>query len=330
MSEVRAEEQPLTTGQTRGQWRAWVPRAVPLTALLLLILAFSGTGNFLTTRNANGILLSVAPLLLVAAGATLPILIGSIDLSLAGIIDISGGAGAVLISHHGEVCLVAIPVIGLVAGVINGLLVAVGRLPSFLVTLGTSYAFTGLTDIIMTNVPVSYTGSVSQSLGVGSVTLIGLEIPYLALIALGVLGILILFTSRGRYGRYMYAVGGGERVAALAGVRVRRTKILAFALAGFLAGFAALALTMSAQAATPTAGDAFLLTSIAAVVIGGTSLSGGIGGPQWTLLGVLVILVLNDGMTLAGINPDYQTVIRGLAIIVASALTIRRLSDIVK
>lgn len=311
-------------------WRTWVPKAVPFTALVLLIIAFSGTANFFTARNLNSILLSLAPLLLVSVGATIPILIGSIDLSLGAIIDIAGGTGAVLVTKHGEVALVAVPLIGLAAGVLNGLVVAFGRLPSFLVTLGASYVFSGLADLIMHDAPVSYTGSFSHSVGDGQWNLLGLEIPYLAVIALAILIVVTIFATRTRYGRGCYAVGGAERVAGLAGLPVRRVKVASFAVAGLLAGLAALALTMSAQAATPTAGDEYLLTSIAAVVIGGTSLSGGVGGPQWTLLGVLVILVLGDGMTLAGINPDVQTVIRGLVIVLASALTIRRLSDIVK
>jgi ribose transport system permease protein/putative xylitol transport system permease protein len=119
-------------------------------------------------------------------------------------------------------------------------------------------------------------------------------------------------------------------VARLAGVPVKRVKVATFMLSGLLASVGGLMLVMRASAGTPDMGEPFLLQSIAAVVVGGTSLSGGIGGVQWTLMGALVITTLENGMTLAGVAPEYQIIVRGLVIIVASALTIRRLSDVVK
>jgi ribose transport system permease protein/putative xylitol transport system permease protein len=146
------------------------------------------------------------------------------------------------------------------------------------------------------------------------------------LVGVAIISILTVYT---RHGRYLYAIGGGEVVARLSGVKVDRYKILAFALSGTLAGAAGLALTMRASAATPQMGDPFLLTSVAAVVVGGTALLGGIGGPHWTILGALVIITLDDGMIIANVDPDYQTVIRGLVIILASALTLRRQGQVV-
>ena len=138
------------------------------------------------------------------------------------------------------------------------------------------------------------------------------------------------FALRTRWGRHIYAIGGNETVARLAGVNVVRYKILAFALSGLFAGIAGMVLTMGASGASPSMGESFLLTAIAAVVVGGTSLLGGIGGPQWTVLGALVLLTLDDGMVIAGIDPNYQTVIRGGVIIVAAALTLRRTGGVVK
>ena len=324
---------PARSGFVGTAWRTrqtWLPRVVPFMALILILIAFSSTAGFLSVRNLETVLRQLPVLLLVAGGATLPILLGSIDLSLAGIIVLAGGTSAVLVADMGEKALWLAPLIGLAAGVINGLIVAVAKLPSFLVTLGTLFVFDGLAQIIMEGVPHPYTGDVSQDVGRNDLMVAGIRFPYLTLLAAVILLALIVFTIRNRHGRYITAVGGGERVARLSGVRVVRVKVLAFALAGLMAGLAGMFLTMRSSAATPTMGDPFLLTSIAAVVVGGTSLSGGIGGPQWTVLGALVIIVLDNGMTLAGINPDYQTIIRGLVIIVASALTIRRLSDVVK
>lgn len=323
-----ADETPVARA-----WRtreSWLPKVVPLLALFLIVLAFSGASGFLSERNLETVLRELPVLMLVAVGATLPILLGSIDLSLGGIMVLAGGTAAVLVPEHGEKALLLAPLIGLTAGLLNGVIVAGARLPSFLVTLGTLYAFEGLGTIIMNGVPHPYLGEISREIGNGRLSILGLNLSYLFVIALTITALIVLFIARARHGRYIVAVGGGERVSRLAGINVRRVKILTFALAGLLAGLAAMFLTMRSSAATPTMGDPFLLTSIAAVVIGGTSLSGGIGGPQWTVLGALVIIVLDNGMTLSGIDPDYQTIIRGLVIIVASALTIRRLSDVVK
>jgi ribose transport system permease protein/putative xylitol transport system permease protein len=327
---VSTVRRQLASPSARAAVQVWLPRSVPFLALGLMIVAFASTPNFIGVTNLEAILRQLPVLLLVAAGATLPIMLGSIDLSLGGIMVLAGGSAAVLVPKHGEQALLVAPLIGLAAGFVNGLVVAGARLPSFLVTLGTLFVFDGLAQIVMGGIPHPYTGEVSRSLGTQSTSVLGLSVPYTAFLALTILAVLTLFAVRTRWGRYLYAVGGGENVARLSGVHVGRVKVMAFTLAGLLAGVAGLVLTMRASSATPDMGDPFLLTSIAAVVVGGTSLSGGIGGPQWTLLGALVILVLDDGMTLAGINPDYQTIIRGLVIIAASALTLRRTGSAVK
>jgi len=328
MSAISSEIATPTSGQR--QWQTWIPKAVPFTALLLLILVFSATPAFLTGRNFEAIINALPVLVMVAAGATFPILLGSIDLSSAGIIVLSGGVGAAIAARHGENWLLVAPLIGLAAGLFNGILIAFARLPSFLVTLGTYFAFTGLAQVIMDGVPQPFTANWSAHVGSDRINVLGINLSYLVVIAAVVLAMLIVFSVITRYGRYIYAIGGAERVARLAGVPVKRVKLATFMLSGLLASIAGLMLTMRASAGTPDMGDPFLLQSIAAVVVGGTSLSGGIGGVQWTIMGALVITTLENGMTLAGVAPEYQIIVRGLVIIVASALTIRRLSDVVK
>jgi ribose transport system permease protein/putative xylitol transport system permease protein len=154
-------------------------------------------------------------------------------------------------------------------------------------------------------------------------TLIG-GIPNVAVISVGVLLLLTLVGFWTRLGRYLYAIGGGERAARLAGVPLARYKILAFALAGALAGFAGVELTGQVGTGTPLAGDVFLLDSIAAVVVGGTALSGGVGGFHRTLLGVLVISILSTGMNITSVHPYTQQIVKGIVVIVAVALTIDR------
>jgi ribose transport system permease protein len=324
MSAVSTEMSTPPTAQR--QWQTWIPKAVPFTALLLLVLVFSATPAFLSERNFEAIVNALPVLVMVAAGATFPILLGSIDLSAAGVIVLSGGIGATLAARHGEAWLLVAPLIGLTAGLINGLLVAVAKLPSFLVTLGTYFTFTGIAQVIMDGVPQPFTADVTAHIGTDRFNFLGINLSWLVLIAAVILAVLVVFSIMTRYGRYIFAIGGAERVARLAGVPVKRVKVATF----MLSGLGGLMLVMRASAGTPDMGEPFLLQSIAAVVVGGTSLSGGIGGVQWTLMGALVITTLENGMTLAGVAPEYQIIVRGLVIIVASALTIRRLSDVVK
>jgi ribose transport system permease protein/putative xylitol transport system permease protein len=328
MSAVSTEIATPPTAQR--QWQTWIPKAVPFTALLLLVLVFSATPAFLTERNFEAIVNALPVLVMVAAGATFPILLGSIDLSAAGVIVLSGGIGATLAARHGEAWLLVAPLIGLTAGLINGLLVAVAKLPSFLVTLGTYFTFTGIAQVLMDGVPQPFTADVTAHIGTDRINVVGINLSWLVLIAAVILAVLVVFSVMTRYGRYIFAIGGAERVARLAGVPVKRVKVATFMLSGLLASIGGLMLVMRASAGTPDMGEPFLLQSIAAVVVGGTSLSGGIGGVQWTLMGALVITTLENGMTLAGVAPEYQIIVRGLVIIVASALTIRRLSDVVK
>ena len=301
---------------------------VPFLALVLVVLAFSGSSGFLSAANLESILRQLPVLLLVAVGQTFVILTGGIDLSVATNITLSGAVAAVLVEDLGESALLLAPVVGMVIGVLNGLLVAKGKLPSFLVTLGTLFAIRGAAQLVTGGVPQPYVGPTSRELTSGTVAIGPVDVTYILLITAVIVGLGIVFAVATRSGHYIYAVGGGEVAARFAGVKVERHKILAFALCGMFAGTAGMVLTMRAQSATPLMGEPFLLTSIAAVVIGGTGLLGGTGGPHWTILGALVVITLDNGMVIAGINADYQLIIRGLVIILAAALTLRRVGVI--
>jgi ribose transport system permease protein len=316
----------LSNVRSRGNGSR-VRELVPFLALILLLLIFSQAAHFLSISNAENIVRQLPVLLMVAVGQTFVVLIGSIDLSVAGTINLAAAVSAVLVQQYGEIGLLAAPLVGMSAGVVNGLIVARARLPSFLVTLGSLFVLNGLALVITDGFPKSFTSSWVRYLTEDSI--LGSVSP-IAIIALILWGFAVVYAIRTRFGRFLYAIGGGEEVARLSGIRVQRHKVVAFALSGLFAGFASLFLVMRASAATPNMGDPFLLTSVAAVVVGGTSLSGGIGGPHWTLLGALVIIVLDNGMTIAGLNPNFQTIIRGLVIIAAAALTIRRQSNVVK
>ena len=330
--QVRLEATPGPSNGDRG--RRWsgvrggrlvdVARATtPYAALAAMVVYFSiASPYFLTVGNLQDIARQGAVLLVVALGATFVILMGSIDLSVASIVTLSGIATALLAQEHINevVVLLLVVCIGATAGLINGVLFAYVRLPSFLVTLGTSYAYNGAALLPIAGVPVvlnapHIAGVVNSDVG---------GVPTIALIAVGCLVTGIVVAKFTPFGRAIYAIGGAERVAALAGMPVARYKALAFVLSGACAAIAGLLLSARLDSGSPGMGDPFLLSSIAAVVISGTPLTGGIGGPQRTVLGVLILGVVLDGMTLLSIDPFTQNIVEGVVVIAAVAAAIQR------
>jgi len=310
----------VPVASTSFNWQA----AAPIIALVALVVVFTVLNpNFLSAYNASNLMRQSSVLLVLAVASTFIILMGSIDLSIGSIVTLSATIGALLFEKYGPVGLIAVPLVGLICGVFNGVLFAYARLPSFLVTLGTLFMFDGFSLILSDGRPRPVSTRTFDTAFNG--TLFGF-LPIVTLWAVAILLLAIFIASRTRFGRYLYAIGGGEKVARLSGVAIERQKFLAFVLSGFLGGFAALLLIFRLQAATTGMGASYLLTSIAAVVIGGTSLSGGVGGPQKTLIGVLVIAILTNGMDVVSVQPFLQTVIMGAVVILAVGLTINRAS----
>lgn len=295
----------------------------PVVALVVMVVTFSALNEqFLTTANGLNVLRQAMVLLVVALGQTFVILMGSIDISLAAIMSLVGMSGALLMRDHGEWAVLFALLIGLAAGALNGWLFAYLRLPSFLVTLGSLFFIGGIALYISggRSVPVTPGSTVGSIFG-GNVA--G-SFPTAAFWALAATVLAILVAARTKFGRYMYAIGGGEAVARLSGVPVRRHKFYAFVVAGGLAGLAGLLLLFRLQGGDARMGDSFLLPSIAAVVIGGTPLTGGMGGPARTVLGVLMIALLKNGMDLAAVDPFIEQIIFGAVVILAVALTMDR------
>jgi len=297
---------------------------LPLFVLVALLVCFTAaSAAFLTQDNLFNVLRQTSVLLIVASGTTFIILQGSIDLSMGAVVTLTGITSAILLRDT-DIGLLVIPaalLVGLLAGLVNGLTFAYLKVPSFLVTLGTQFALIGVGLLLSKGASVVIDNESVIVLASG--TTIG-EVPNIALWAVGVYLISIGIARYTIFGRYVYAIGGGERVAALSGVSVRRYKLLAFGLAGLLAGLGGLLLASRVQAGTPGMGDSLLLDSIAAVVIGGTALTGGIGGPARTLIGVLIIGILSNGLNILAVDPRLQLVIKGLIVIVAVVITTDR------
>ncbi len=313
-------------------WRRRVPslRTIgPLLAFIILFVAFSVlNSSFLTAANGLNILRQSSNLLVVALAGTFVIVTGSIDISVGSVMSLTGMTGAILMAQYGPWALPIALLFGLTCGAINGVLFAYARLPSFLVTLGTLFVIQGVTNLVSGGAALAVQpGSIFGSIFGGQVGLF----PAAAFWALGLAGAAAFVAQRTKFGRYMYAIGASENVARLSGVPVRRYKFFAFLLSGILAGLAGVLLLFRLQGADPNMGTPFLLPAIAAVVVGGTPLTGGIGGPIRTLLGVLIISILSNGMDLMSVDPFVEQIIYGVVVIAAVAMTMdRRAGSLVK
>jgi ribose/xylose/arabinose/galactoside ABC-type transport system permease subunit len=293
----------------------------PVGLLVLLCLGFALTSDrFLTVNNGLIILQQSAVLLVAAVAMTFVIVSGSIDLSVGSVVALSALAAATFSADLGVWAIVPAIAIGVVCGLVNGLLFAYGKIPSFIVTLGTMVIFRGLVLLYTKGAPVSiadrefllfYTG---RSLGVPNAVLI-------AVVATIVAAIIFNHTV---FGREVRAVGGGERVALLSGIRVNNVKLWVFVLCGALCGLAGLLQSARTIAATAQLAQGLELDVIAAVVVGGTPLTGGIGRIRGTVLGVLIIAILSNGMNMTGVDPYLQNILKGLVLIIAVFLTIDR------
>lgn len=295
----------------------------PFVSVLLIVAYFTlQSSHFLTFDNLTNVGRQAAVLLLVALAGTVVILIGSIDLSVGANVTLSGIISALAVDNVGLLAAIVLGVAaGAIIGLINGSIYTMLKVPSFLVTLGTMSVCAGVAGHISGGSAVVYQSSALPAL-VNSKSIFG--IPNVIFIVLAVAALLTLVCFRTRFGRYLYAIGGGEPVAVLSGINLRKYKILAFVLGGALCGLGGVILTGQVQAGSPSAGDTLLLDSIAAVVMGGTALSGGIGGAHRTILGVVVIALLSNGMDLTGVNNFTQEIVKGIVVVASVALTIDR------
>jgi ribose transport system permease protein len=303
-----------------GRLRSLLP---PLIAILVLIAYFTFENPlFLSYANAGNIGRQSSVLLMVSLAETAIVLVGSIDLSIGALVTLSGILAAMAVDSVGAFGATILGVaVGALVGLINGLVVTGLRVPSFLVTLGMLSILTGVANQISQGQSILFDNRLLPTLANGSAFL---HVPNIIWFAVLLTVLFTVAAFRTKLGRYLYALGGGELVASNAGVPVTVYKILAFVICGGVCGLSGVMLTGQVAAGTPSAGGGLLLNAIAAVVMGGTALSGGVGGPHRTLLGVLVIAVLTNGMDVTQVDPFVQDIVKGIVIIAAVALTIDR------
>lgn len=307
--------------------KARVIQYAPLLALVALILFFSlATPSFFTAPNLVNLLNLIPVLLLAALGQTLVILFGGIDLSLEGLMAIASVMVGFLVLNpvtSVDLGLWVIPVvmlIGALGGLINGLAHTKLRIPSIMATLGLGFASSGLAVYLIKGNPIPILDPSIQRLVIGQT----LGIPNIAWF--GVAGVIIawLVLKKTTLGRYIYAVGGNETIAAQLGIAVARVKMFAFMMAGAFYGIAGFLNTARLASGNAATSEGFLFSAITATVVGGTALTGGVGGVGSALIGAAIVTVLQNGMILMGLNPYVQDAVQGVVLITAVALTIDR------
>ncbi|MGM1047150.1 ribose ABC transporter membrane protein [Paenibacillus uliginis N3/975] len=293
----------------------------PLLGLIILIVIVSVLNpSFLEPLNILNLLRQVSINALIAFGMTFVILTGGIDLSVGSILALSSAFVAnMMVAGFDPILAIIIGcALGGVMGMINGLMITKGKMAPFIATLATMTIFRGLTLVYTNGNPITGLGDslVFQLFGRGY--LFGIPVPAVTMIiTFAVLWVILHKTS---FGRKTYAIGGNEKASLVSGIKVPRVKIMIYSLAGMLSALAGAILTSRLNSAQPTAGTSYELDAIAAVVLGGTSLSGGRGRIVGTLIGVLIIGTLNNGLNLLGVNSFYQMVVKGIVIAIAVLL----------
>jgi len=300
--------------------------------LIVLLVMFSAMApSFLTVNNVSILAKHVAISALLAVGMTFVVLAGGIDLSVGSVAGLGGIVAGLLITQGvvlgGAVHFLPTLVVVLIAllvcaavGAVNGLLVTRAAVAPFIATLGTLYIARGAALLLSNGhtFPNLGAGRNAGFLGLGQSFFLGVPLPvWIMIVVASAAGFVAAKTP---FGRHVYAVGGNERAARLAGIRVPRVKMITYVFSSACAGVVGLIIASQLESAHPATGESFELNAIAAVVLGGTSLMGGRGSVLGSVIGACVIGVLADGLIMLGVSEFWQIVIKGVVIVVAVAI----------
>jgi ribose transport system permease protein len=298
-----------------------IKRLFPIALMALLWIVFTVLNpRFLELQNLITILQQTVTLLVAALGMTLVIIAGSIDLSVGSVVGLSTVTAATFAPTMGVAAAIPACLVGVLAGSINGVIFAKGKVPSFIVTLGTMVIYRGIILLYTSGSTISLDQENFVNVFAGR----SLGMPNSVLIAAALVVICALILNFTVFGREVRAIGGGERVAVLTGIKVPRVKIGMFMLLGLLAGMAGVLHGAWSMAATAQTGEGLELDVIAAVVVGGTPLTGGQGSIERTVLGSLIMVILGNGMNMIGVDPYLQNIVKGVVLVAAVFVTIDR------
>ena len=294
---------------------------VGLFAVVLLIVFHFASPYFLTVSNGVGILDQIVAITLVALGYTFILGAGEIDLSITGIIPLTGAVMAKLMADaHAPVILAVLAglVVGVACGLLNALFLSLFDLPSFVVTLATGALFTGVLYIITNLLPVSNLPGSFDDLETIQIA----TIPLAVILTVPVAVIFYVLAKMSVFGKHVVALGANREAVRVAGISITRLRCKIFALNGLCCALCAIDLTARSASAQIGAGTDLLLIVIAAVVIGGTPLTGGKADIVGTLVGCLIIGMINNGLTLLGVGPNYEIITQGALIMIALILNV--------
>lgn len=290
----------------------------PLVGLIIFSIVVSiFNPRFLSMNNLLNVLRQTSINSVIAIGMTLVILTGGIDLSVGSVLAISGAICATMVSSgmNPVLALFLTLTVGLLLGILNGIFISYAKLQPFIVTLVTMTLLRGATLVYTDGKPIPVRGEGEFFENIGGGYLLEIPVPIYIMVALFLVGYYIL--ANAKFGRYIYAIGGNEEATKLSGVNTSKYKTLVYGVAGALAALAGIIVTSRLGSAQPTAGAGYELDAIAAVVLGGTSLSGGVGRITGTALGAIIIGVLGNALNLLDVSSYYQMMIKAAVILIA-------------
>ncbi len=315
MNKQQATSKAVTSSKAANPLINWIKKnlgAIIALAILVVILTIT-TETFMVKNNLLSVLRQVCVNSFIAFGITCVLLAGGMDLSVGSVVAAAGVITVQLANKNLPIVLCfAVPLLfGAFIGLINGTVISQTTLPPFIVTLSTQIIVRGVSYVLTGGQPAQSANQAFNNMGTGSV--LGVPIPVLFVIAVFIILYFILYKTV--FGRHLYATGGNAEAAKYSGVNTKWVKMRVYMMSGTLAALAGVVLAARLYSGQPSVGEGFERDAIAASVIGGTSFSGGIGALSGTVLGVLIIGVLNNGMNLLKINSYWQFIVKGCVIL---------------
>lgn len=282
---------------------------------IIFLVMFFLTDRFFTFHNLSNVGRQISMNAILSVGMTMVIISGGIDLSVGAIVAMSSVVCAGVLTNTGQIvpAVAAALAVGLGIGFLNGILISRTGIAPFIITLSSSSICSGAVLVLTMASPIPLSHDGFKLLGQGSFWIF----PYPFLLMIVIFTLFAYLMNQTKFGRYVYAIGGNEKASVVAGIRVVRTKTLVYSLCGFLASLTGVVYTARLSSGVPSIGEGYEMQAITAAVIGGASLSGGRGGIWGTLIGAVIIGVLNNALNLLQVNSYYQNIVTGAVVLVA-------------